>query len=282
MLDVLHLHGFKCAGTTFAWILEKNYPGRVAYIESDAPDARLPWQIMRRALGTFPWKAATSHLCSVPPTDNPLARLAVAFVRDPRSRLWSGFRFEQRHGTVGANEAFPEFLARRQNSEINNYQTRHLSSQEDGGWLACAGWQARLDLIDPERQDLFIGVVEEFDKSMVLLERRLAAMGITFDASYHTVRNRSGEVDAPTEERERIPHDMVKQDDELYARVSDALARQWASLANADEHLARFRQRCVDAAAIEASVKIKGSKDWIVIDPVTGQTVSKEADDVST
>jgi len=280
MLDVLHLHGFKCAGTTFAWILEKNYPGQVAYVESDAPDARLPWQIARSGLASPHWRAATSHLCSMPPEGNVWARITVALVREPRQRICSGYRFEQRRGTVPAGESFPHYLERLKDTELNNYQTRHLSPQDDGGWLAMAGWQARPDLIDLKRQDLFVGLVEEFDMSMVLLERRLAGLDIPFDAAYHTVHNRSEEEPAPAEMLESIPRAMVELDDELYARARDALRGEWAEMDDADARLADFRRRSAEAASLEDAVRIKRAKDWIRVDPVTGAALPKETIDV--
>ena len=204
------MHGFKCAGTTFASILQDNYGKTVGYVESEGKGDRLPWQLISEALDLDRYKAVSSHLVTLPPVGESFAKMHVAFVRNPRERIRSAYRFQLRTGALEPKDlGFTEFLQRMRKSTGSNAQTRHLSPQDFGGWQQRKGWQLRPELIDFNREDTFIGLVERFDESLVVLESRLKAMGIDLDASYPSALN----VGAKSEdELVGIPIDVVELD----------------------------------------------------------------------
>ena len=266
MIDILHMHGFKCAGTTVTWILERNFPGSVAYVESKARGDRLDWRRLSELVNLGSARAVTSHLISPPCEGSGLTKLNLALVRDPRDRLVSAFAYQRRTGSLPQGVlTFREFLARIRNSTLANYQTRHLSPQDVGGWEARNGWQLRPELIDLDRQDFLVGTVERFDETMVLLERRLRGHGVPFDASYPTAKNTTPPVrDA---HRNAVPVDMVELDEVLHQRVDLQLTSEFSN-PDMQAHLEDFRTRCDDLGSTSPRVRIRPPEDWTYLDVV--------------
>jgi len=264
-VDLLHLHGFKCAGSTFAWILERNFPDQVVCVESEGEGERLAWQRIVNEVPLTEARAVSSHLCTLPPVGADFATLTVAFVREPLVRFLSAYRHEQVTGSALPGDTFAEYLTRVERSQ-SNYQVRHLSPQGSPQLRPDWGWDMLPDLIDLERDDLFIGVVERFDESIILLEHRLAALGIEFDGSYGVVHNAargdlvSGDV---------LPSaGLTGIDDLLYRRVAAALDVRWNAFAlEHPEAMIDFRQRCkgVRASRLHASVSPKELPDWVIL-----------------
>lgn len=247
---LFHHHGFKCAGTTFANVLDRNFPGAVLYVESTHESDRLPWQTVAESLAVQTPRAVSSHLATIPPRGQALARLHVAFVRRPADRLISAFRFEQTAaGTVPYDESFVEYQTRVRFTEVSNYQTRHLSVQDFGSWPRRQGWEARPELISFSRPDFFVGVVERIEESLLVLERRLNALGVAFDAAYPQAENV-----APRQPRlqdalrGQVFSDMVELDEVLYARAETALASACRALGIGADEVAAFRDRCAELA----------------------------------
>jgi hypothetical protein len=262
VLDILHLHGFKCAGTTFASILESNYGNQVAYIESQSYSDRLPWQMIAKALEGDNYRAASSHLVTLPSIEAGLAKMHVAFVRDPRERIRSAYRFQRRTKALNPPDmTFSEFVESVRTGLLSNYQTRQLSPQDFGGWQQRKGWQLRPELIDFGRRDVFIGLVERFDESLVVLENRMRALGVGFDASYSSALN----VEPRRNEMlEGIPPDAVKLDEILYARTNVALDSEIAKIGSFPDKLATHRDRCGHRVR-DAQHKVPGPKDWLYV-----------------
>jgi hypothetical protein len=266
VIDILHLHGFKCAGTTFASILQDNYGDAVGYVESQGKGDRLPWQLIPDTLDLNDYRAVSSHLVTLPPAGEGFARMHVAFVRDPRERIRSAYRFQRRTGSLSdPGLDFAGFLQRLRTSTVANYQTRQLSPQDFGGWRQRKGWQLRPELIDFSREDLFIGVVERFDESLVLLEARLQEMGIRFDGAYPSALN----VEAKHEEEELvgIPVDAVELDEILCQRAATALSAARSATPDFAARLKDFRDRCVRRAERGAAARVPGPGEWRFVDP---------------
>jgi hypothetical protein len=265
MIDILHLHGFKCAGTTFSASLQRNYGDGVAYVESEARGDRLPWQFVDVSIDLRPLRALSSHLITLPPSEQGFARMHVAFVRDPRARLRSAYAFQSRTGSLPqANMSFGDYLTHVRHTALANYQTRHLSPQDFGGWRQRRGWQLRPELIDLARKDLFVGVVERFDESMVVLESRLRGMGIDFDGSYSDRLNaHSGKT---TDTPDPIPLDVVELDETLHARVSEHLDACIRTIPDFDARLGEFHARCREQSMMGASMHVPGPADWTYLD----------------
>ena len=266
-VDLLHLHGFKCAGQTFAWILERNFPDQVVFAESQHPGERLAWQRVADEVSLTGARAVSSHLCTLPPVGAGVATLTVAFVRQPRARLLSAYRHDQATGavTVG-DETFAEYLTRVERSGLLTYQVRHLSPQGPPQLRPDWGWDLLPDLIDLERDDLFIGVVERFDESMILLEHRLAALGIDFDGSYGIVHNAARGELVPADTT--LSADLSGIDEALYRRVDAALKARWdAFVLEHPEAMKDFRRRCqaVRTSGLHESVSLKYVADWVLL-----------------
>jgi hypothetical protein len=259
-VDIMHLHGFKCAGTTFAWILEKNFPGQVAYVESMQRGDRLPWQRLSAEVDLSGARAVSSHLVSLPAEGEGLARMNVAFVRNASARLRSAYDFQRSNGSLPVEgEDFGDFLKRIRTTTLANYQTRHLSVQDFGGWESREGWQLRPELIRLNRSDLFVGLVEKFDESLVILERKLSTLGITFDASYPNPKNRG--VIASERRPPRVPKDMTELDDVLHERVWQSLEPEIQS-ADFPSAVEDFQRRCELLRVNPPEVRVAGPEEW--------------------
>lgn len=140
-VHLLHLHGFKCAGSTLIWSLERATDGRLLYLESEQPNRRLPWQRAKEHLRSMKQKplAVTSHLMSLPPQDE-LAVLKVALIRQPLARIISAYCFETAVQGKHQDLAIDAYLRRHRGGKLSNYQTRHLSPQHDEDWHDRGGW----------------------------------------------------------------------------------------------------------------------------------------------
>lgn len=263
-LDVFHHHIFKCAGSTFSWILEKNFPRRVAYVEKRDPGARLDCEDAAEQAELADARAVTSHLATVPDEGRSLATLHVTFVRKPEERLASAYAYQRRIGAPAAEErSFRDYLERQRHSVISNFQTRHLSPQDDWAWAFSAGWHPAPERIRLDRNDLFVGTVESFDRCMVLLESRMASRGLAFDASYPGPQNSvSGEGRSWS-----VPfRDMLELDESLYRRVAGSVEAAWNSLDDAEERLRDFQARCVREKANPTRAVVRPPALWSYLD----------------
>lgn len=261
---IYHHHGFKCAGTTFAEILERNFPGRVLYVEGAEPHQRLPWQSVAATIATRPPAAISSHLSTIPPRGKGIALLHVAFVRQPRARLVSAFLFQKRTNDPEVDGwTFDDYIADGRRREVSNYQTRHLSVQDCGGWQRRRGWEARPELVSFVREDLFIGVVERMDESLLVLERRLAGLQVRFDASPLGARNATPLCDQRTDLQAQIPDDMVELDDVLYERANVGLSTQCRRLGIDATAIDTFRARATPPSDEPAASPIPHPSEWM-------------------
>lgn len=260
---LIHLHGFKCAGTTFASILERNYPKQVLYVESLMPNQRLKFEQVLPLLAVKKYQAISSHLLAIPnQTDYDKSNftnsnndntdrdhtnnLVIVLLRDPKLRLISAYEFQKAANTLKSGDVnFRAFLNRLRNSAVANYQTRLLSDQSWSEIWQRKGWDLDPWSIDLASPNLFVGTVELFDQSMVLLENWLAAKGITFDASYRSVRNSntSANLEKITAQQDLIWPDMVEVDQVLWNQVTSLTKQQIAADPNFTKKLTDYTTR---------------------------------------
>jgi len=223
---VLHLHGFKCAGSTFMWILEKNFPMKVLYVESLIGDTRLDFQKVIPLLDKAKFKAISSHLISRPhPHSLPLA-LTVIFLRNPSERLMSAYAFRKATQTLKEGDVnFPAFLTRLRMSPVANYQTRLLSPQSWNLSGPRNGWELNPRAIDLNDENLFVGTGEMFDQSLVLLEQWFKDRGVEFDASYNVPSNTGIKQGSKKQEHwdRAIFPDMIDIDELLWKEVTQRI-----------------------------------------------------------
>jgi hypothetical protein len=95
---------------------------------------------------------------------------------------------------------------------------------------------------------VLLGLVERFDASMFLLERRLAALGGAFDGSVARRHNVGpGSFELPPELVEGL-RERNRADFELHARVSAAMDAELARVDPDGSGLAEHRRRCAERA----------------------------------
>ncbi|MCP9928564.1 sulfotransferase family 2 domain-containing protein [Cyanobium sp. CH-040] len=279
-LKVLHLHTFKCAGTTFSWILEKIFSSQVLYVESSNSSARLSWQRVEQSLDLQPYRALTSHLIDCPPPGE-LAALKVSFVRKPWDRYQSAFRFvrDVQH-KLPQETSFRHYMESQYKGILANFQSRHLSPQGLQGFQFRQGWQLRPDLIDMDRVDLFVGVVERFDESLVALEHHFQALGLPSDLSYAAPLNTrspgalasDSAVVADDVSLDSMPSwilNMLELDQSLWIRACQSLDRQIVEIPDFEGKLNSFRERCLRLSSdcdLVNSISVQPPARWVYLD----------------
>ena len=262
---LLHLHGFKCAGSTFMWILEKNFPKKVLYVESLQGNTRLKYDRVESLLENGNYSAISSHLIAPPskPESN-VKPLVVAFLRDPVKRLISAYEFQKATNSLKEGDVnFRAFLTRLRNSPVSNYQTRLISPQSFNQTGARNGWDINPRAIDLEDENIFIGTVEMFDQSMILLEEWLQDKGIKFDASYYLPNNTGSQqgVKKSTISTNMIFPDMVEIDQFIWQEVTNRLKRITSSDDDFEDKMREFSRRRESLSGLEISVA--GPEDFV-------------------
>jgi hypothetical protein len=183
-MKLIHIHGFKCAGSTLELILNREYPNLLK-VESSKSGKRLFFDdIPSKLLDT---DAISSHLLS--PTKG-IEALQVSLLRNPLERIVSAWKFETK-GKKKLKESslsLREYVENYKKSILSNYQSKLLSFQKKSDHFSC-GWEIAFDLEYLFSQNFFIGTVERFDESMVLIEQRLKKKGIQIDMSYPSRQN---------------------------------------------------------------------------------------------
>lgn len=178
---ILHYHFFKNAGTSLDALLKDNFPGKWATLEFNAGQHAAnvnhvgQWIQREKAAVAF-----SSHTAMLPPPKLKNVEIfPVLFVRHPIDRIVSAYAFEQKQGGDG----FGAVLAR--NTTLKGYIEVRLSLGYD---RQCRNFHvARLaqflkgqegDEIGLALRTLdelpFVGLVEEFDKSVEQMAEWLA------------------------------------------------------------------------------------------------------------
>jgi hypothetical protein len=266
---LVHHHTFKCAGSTFNWILQRNFPGNVLHVEGESDQQRITCAQVARHLEGSACQAVSSHLLAMPARDLGIGALHVAFARDPIERLWSSHYFFDRRGDFDPPHTFEQFC--RGSIEWNgNFQVRHLSVPSVDSWRDEEGWALLPDTIDLDRADAFIGVVELFDESMVILEHRLKALGIRFNGAYLKPLNTSGKPERPplSDDFTAFLFEHTRLDRRLH---EDATARLRDALLEIDRGGRKLRQfkrrRARLQSSLAGTVRVPGASAWTRLPP---------------
>lgn len=193
---LLHGHIFKNAGSTLDWALARSLGDGFMACPDERAMREHPEVYLQQLAGTHSGLCAlSSHVMpldvSLPAGIRPLR---VYLLRHPILRISSVYAFERRQqaSTPGAEAAkamaFGDYVAWRMQPEvrpvIRDYQTRYLSG------LHTAAAEAPLQLADMQRAlhtvDVlaWVGAVEYFDQSMVLLEHYLRPCFPGIDLAY--------------------------------------------------------------------------------------------------
>jgi hypothetical protein len=247
------------------WILEKNFPRKVLYVESLHGNARLQYEKVNPLLEEGKYAAVSSHLISMPSTTvaGP-APLVITFLRDPARRLISAYEFQKATNSLKEGDVnFRAFLTRLRQSPVSNYQTRLLSPQNWSMSGPRSGWDLNPRAIDLDRENLFVGTVELFDESMILLEEWLSARGISFDASYYIPSNTGAQqgVKRSSISEKTIFPDMIELDRYLWQEATGRIDSMIRSDKEFQLKLRQFASRREAAASLE--VPIAGPDEFI-------------------
>ena len=237
-LSIAHHHGFKCAGSTFLHVLNRNWSGRVLHIEHRINDRRIHCDQVQPYLEHGHYDAVTSHLLTMPRPGEQFAHVHFGLVRDPIARLVSAYKFVPEESKFGG---FLQFVAANRHHACD-YHVRHLATPAAS---IAEGWRADPAAVPLGAAHVLLGLVERFDDSMFLLERRLAAVGCEFDGSVGGRQN-VGRGDAPDIGEATLAQlrDYNLEDYRLYARVAAALDEELLAVDPSGEGRAEYRQRC--------------------------------------
>jgi hypothetical protein len=261
---LLHLHGFKCAGSTFTWVLEKNFPSKVLYVESLIGNSRLDFQLAAPLVAKGSYSAISSHLISRPSRDSLPLPLTITFLRNPSERLMSAYAFQRATNSLKEGDVnFRAFLTRLRFSIVSNYQTRLLSPQTWNSTGPRNGWDLNPRAINLNDENLFVGTVEKFDQSLVLLEQWLKDKGVEFDASYSVPKNTGIEQGSKKQgySANAIFPDMIEVDELLWKEVTERIESKISKDLNFSEKMSNFAVRRELVTGVE--IAQKGPEDFV-------------------
>lgn len=181
-ITIIHAHIFKNAGTTIDWILERNFRD---LFHDDREDHRMRSEpdYLQEILRKRNFKAISSHSIPLPIKTSEEHNLSViVMLRHPLLRIRSVYDFEykQKADTLGAIHAkkcsFPEYVEWRMRADIpptiRNIQTRYLthSSMPRVEVMGAEYLDAALDFV---KENMLVGIVEDFDRSMIVFSNEL-------------------------------------------------------------------------------------------------------------
>ena len=249
LVDLLHLHGYQCAGTTLIDSLERACSGRVAYVETQRANERLAWEQLSMHLDQLPQqtRAITSHLITLPPQGK-VARIKVAFLRHPIARIIAMHRLHGPQDCLEPDQSLATYAEGLSGTILANAQTRWLSPQDASTWGMHHGWGLDPEHINLLREDLFVGLVERYNESIVALEERLRKIGLVMNLAYIN----SFEAEASEYKKAQILeassddpwHSLCALDFSLYQRASDLLDDQLGQIPNLQARLEDLEHRC--------------------------------------
>lgn len=210
----MHIHGFKCAGTTLATLLAYNFGNAFRCVESDKPSRRLPWSQIVGHHALVDVQAVSSHTVTVPPRVS--NALVIGLVRKPSDRLISAWRFYQKQS---GQLDFPFSGYLRRQKMLKNYQSRLYSPQFCE--MHSELWGQHFHRLQ-FGHGYFLGTVDRYSESLVIIKHLLNQRGIEFRAfvameNSGTTRKTEVSPDVP------IPDDYVNVDNLLYRRCNELI-----------------------------------------------------------
>ena len=133
------------------------------------------------------------------------------------------------------------------------------------------GWAARPELIYLGRADLFVGIVERYDESIVALEHQLEQLGMPMDLAYLELRNtsrpynRDGSGESPGHNL-LIPF-VTELDISLYRRAGQRPEERLSAVPDLDRRLGAFQRRrqALAASPSSVSIQVKPQSEWVYL-----------------
>ncbi|RLA44088.1 MAG: hypothetical protein DRQ97_11860, partial [Gammaproteobacteria bacterium] len=194
---ILHGHIFKNAGTTFDWSLEKIFgKGFLDHREDKLIRSEGREHLVQLVNENPHLHAVSSHHMPGDIPEQPGVRfIPIYLLRHPIERIRSVYNFERRQksGTAGAKAAkiknFRDYVDWRMQPgvarTIRNYQTRYLAGHHTRSSATDIPSRCFTEALATINNDVaLVGLVEQYDKSMVVLEESLRVFFPAIDLSY--------------------------------------------------------------------------------------------------
>jgi Sulfotransferase family len=191
---IAHGHIFKNAGTTFDWSLKRNFGTDFCDHRDDDLMLRHGASYLGQYLRENPGIRAISshHLCDTSAIEG-IEVIPVYLLRHPVERILSVYSFErkQESSSPGATAAkkynFKDYVKWRMepnvNAVIRNYQTVYLAGQQGVSPVQqCTA--SVYNIAMSKLQASLVGIVEQFDASMVRFEEAFKKRHVAIDLSY--------------------------------------------------------------------------------------------------
>ena len=237
-LEIVHVHGFKCAGTTFAASLAANFNNEFRCIEPTTKKF-LDLEKARQVSKDLGLRAISSHSLSLPSILSSDIQF-VHLIREPSERLISAWRFQ-----VVAQQNFEgNFSTYLQSQVPKNQQSVPLMPSDYEDVLRNGEEKDFLREWFRHRPSLFLGVVERYDESMTILELILRQRSMEIDLSYPVPLNQKRETFFAMEPDVGIPKEFVNIDTYLYQLANVRLDFYISLFPDFSESLDNYKARC--------------------------------------
>jgi galactose-3-O-sulfotransferase len=227
----INIHIPKNAGQTFNDILARLFDERYAYITEARPGYILSPEEKLEWLARHPQaRCLSSHTFRYPAPPMPgVSYRYLTFLRHPAERLVSLYAYEQQqtsaspaHSSHRPIEAWIEARLQEDNA-VTNFQTYHLLGGRSFDQLDLE--QAR-PLVD---SFFFVGIVERFDQSLLLLASRLRKSYVDFTYRKLNVTRSAERFPISAAARQRLL-ELNQLDLQLYEYAAQRLERDLAAL----------------------------------------------------
>ena len=236
-LKIVHVHGFKCAGTSFSASLAANFKNDFRCIEPKT-EGLLDWDKAHQACQELGLRAMSSHSLRLPSILSSDIQF-VHLIREPSERLISAWRFR-----VVAQQNFEGDFSKYLFEENKNQQSAPLMPSIYEDVLRNGEEENFLQKQFRHRPSLFLGVVERYDESMTILELLLRQRGMEIDLSYPVPLNQKRETSVAMEPDVEIPNEFVNIDTFLFQLANVRLDIYISLFPDFSESLDNFKARC--------------------------------------
>ncbi len=266
MRDIIfHCHLFKNAGTTIDWALKRNFGAQFHDHRDDIKMKSGSVEYLKSYLSKNDVTALSSHQMPFHPEVFPQGKWIV-MLRDPIRRVKSVYAFErlQPVSSLGSKVAkqlnYADYVKWRMRDDvphvIKDYHVRYLAgisnpaAKPDKHWLEIAKERLR-------KSNVFFGLVEFFDESMVYFEDNISATHVRTDFSY-IKQNQTPYLEQDFIGKEDIEDFVMannRLDIELHEWAKNEAKARFEKSEGFNEKLKEFKHRC-DAANLGFSQKL--------------------------
>jgi hypothetical protein len=264
---IAHAHIFKNAGSTLDWSLQRCFGDDFLDHREDVLMIERGGIHVRELLEEKPDLVAMSshHMTVRMPEIEGVEIVPVYILRHPIERIASVYEFERRQeaDTPGAQAAkkydFKDYVEWRMqmgvSRTIRNHQALYVTGKFHAGNNHPLSFLILRDAVNRLRELPLVGVVEQYDEFMVVMEEYFRDSLPELDLSY--VRQNTSEIERPSGLSERVSA-VLDQLGDLKQQVIDENAMDLAlyqmglrrmeqaieEISDFDQKLAEFRARC--------------------------------------